>query len=126
MQANGFRAFVLQRARTRHDNQFQIGMEFHRAIHFLNRIAMKKGRPASFLTLGLVTCVASAQPLALSEIEGRIHGVMPESHFEVLNNNCLKCHDSVEEEGGMNLEDISFTMDSICLLYTSPSPRDRG
>ena len=113
MQANGFRAFVLQRARTRHDNQFQIGMEFHRAIHFLNRIAMKKGRPASFLTLGLVTCVASAQPLALSEIEGRIHGVMPESHFEVLNNNCLKCHDSVEEEGGMNLEDISFTMDSI-------------
>ncbi|MGY8719525.1 MAG: DUF1587 domain-containing protein, partial [Verrucomicrobiia bacterium] len=74
---------------------------------------MKKGRPASFLTLGLVTCVASAQPLALSEIEGRIHGVMPESHFEVLNNNCLKCHDSVEEEGGMNLEDISFTMDTI-------------
>ena len=80
---------------------------------------MKKGRPASFITLGLLACVSSAQPLAPSaEMEGIVHGVMPESHFEVLNNNCLKCHDSVEEEGGVNLEDLSFTMDSIAAAET--------
>ena len=80
---------------------------------------MKKGRPASLITLGLVACATSAQPVApTAEVEGRVHGVMPESHFEVLNNNCLKCHDSVEEEGGVNLEDLSFTMDSIAAAET--------
>jgi hypothetical protein len=38
---------------------------------------------------------------------------MPETHFEVLHNYCLNCHDSIEEKGGMNLEDVSFSLDTI-------------
>ena len=39
--------------------------------------------------------------------------ILPEKHFEFLDAYCLKCHDSVEEEGGVNLEDLSFNLDSI-------------
>jgi len=75
---------------------------------------MPKGYPAYLITLGLAACVISVPATSLApEVDGLIHGVMPESHFKVLNNNCLKCHDSVEQEGGMNLEDLSFTMDTI-------------
>ncbi|MGK0241056.1 MAG: hypothetical protein ACI92G_004548 [Candidatus Pelagisphaera sp.] len=53
-------------------------------------------------------------PVQSSEkADQRIHGVMPERHFEVLENYCLDCHDSFEEEGGVNLEELAFTMDTI-------------
>ena len=39
--------------------------------------------------------------------------LLPEKHFEFLNNYCLKCHDSVEEEGNVNLEDLSFNMGTL-------------
>lgn len=39
--------------------------------------------------------------------------ILPERHFEFLNSYCLKCHDSVEEKGGINLEDLSFNLDTI-------------
>ena len=41
------------------------------------------------------------------------HGVMPEAHFGLLENHCLDCHDAFEEKGGVNLEDLSFTMDTL-------------
>jgi len=41
------------------------------------------------------------------------HGIMPEAHFELLENHCLDCHDAFEEKGGVNLEDLSFTMDTL-------------
>ena len=39
--------------------------------------------------------------------------ILPEKHFEFLNEYCLKCHDSVEEKGGVNLEDLSFNLDTL-------------
>lgn len=49
-----------------------------------------------------------------SEIEDeRRHGVMPDKHFGMLEDYCLDCHDAFEEEGGVNLEDLSFAMDTI-------------
>lgn len=40
--------------------------------------------------------------------EVSLKALLPERHFEILDNYCLNCHDAVEEEGGINLEDLSF------------------
>ena len=39
--------------------------------------------------------------------------VMPEIHFDFLNESCLDCHDSITEEGGMNLEELSFNINTL-------------
>lgn len=39
--------------------------------------------------------------------------LMPEKHFEFLNQYCLDCHDSVEPEGEANLEDLPFNMTTL-------------
>lgn len=36
--------------------------------------------------------------------------VMPEEHFAIFDKYCLECHDSLMEEGEVNLEDISFNL----------------
>lgn len=71
-----------------------------------------KGRYPIWLSI-IATAACADSPPAIPEQDQRIHGLMPERHFEVLNNHCLNCHDSVEEKGGMNLEDLSFSMDTI-------------
>ncbi|NRB74898.1 MAG: DUF1592 domain-containing protein [Verrucomicrobiales bacterium] len=38
---------------------------------------------------------------------------MPEKHFAVLDKYCLECHDSLSDKGGVNLEDVSFEIDSV-------------
>jgi len=38
---------------------------------------------------------------------------MPEAQFAFFSNYCLDCHDSLTEEGKVNLEDLSFTLDSL-------------
>lgn len=38
---------------------------------------------------------------------------VPEAHFAIFDKYCLECHDSLTEEGGVNLEDISFKIDTI-------------
>ncbi|MEO0414576.1 MAG: DUF1592 domain-containing protein, partial [Verrucomicrobiota bacterium] len=35
---------------------------------------------------------------------------MPESHFEILDAYCMDCHDSLSEEGEVNLEELSFDL----------------
>ncbi len=39
--------------------------------------------------------------------------VMPESHAAVFDKYCMECHDSLTEEGGVNLEDLSFDLNTI-------------
>ena len=39
--------------------------------------------------------------------------IMPEIHFDFLNESCLDCHDSITEEGSMNLEELSFNLDTL-------------
>jgi len=63
-------------------------------------------RSSLFLLLG-----SWRSPVQSSEIVDQgIHGVMPERYFGVLENYCLDCHDSFEEEGGVNLEELAFAM----------------
>ncbi|MDF1738748.1 MAG: DUF1592 domain-containing protein [Verrucomicrobiales bacterium] len=38
---------------------------------------------------------------------------MPEAHFAIFDKYCLECHDSLTEEGGVNLDDLSFKIDSV-------------
>ncbi len=38
---------------------------------------------------------------------------MPENHFEFLNEYCLNCHDSITEEGNVDLENLSFNLDTL-------------
>lgn len=39
--------------------------------------------------------------------------VMPENHFDFLNEYCLDCHDAITEEGNVNLEDLSFNLSTL-------------
>lgn len=36
--------------------------------------------------------------------------IMPEKYFEVLSTYCMDCHDSVTQEGKINMEELSFTI----------------
>ncbi len=38
---------------------------------------------------------------------------MPATHFAVFDKYCLECHDAATEKGGVNLEDLSFKLDSV-------------
>lgn len=38
---------------------------------------------------------------------------MSEDHFQFFNDYCLDCHDAVTEEGGVNLEEIPFDLDTL-------------
>ncbi|MEM6689377.1 MAG: DUF1587 domain-containing protein, partial [Planctomycetota bacterium] len=38
------------------------------------------------------------------------HGMVPQKHIQVLREFCFDCHDSVEVEGGVNLEDLNLQM----------------
>ena len=67
----------------------------------------------SRLSLFLILSAWGSTVQSSEKADQRIHGVMPERHFEVLENYCLDCHDSFEEEGGVNLEELAFTMDTI-------------
>lgn len=65
---------------------------------------MKHAFPVSLLISLLTVSVFSAdEPGA----------VMPEAHFAIFEKYCLDCHDSLTEEGGVNLEEISFQIGSI-------------
>jgi len=72
---------------------------------------MKQSGLSILITFGLVVSQSWGQSTEMKD--GRIHGVMPEKHFGVLDNYCLNCHDSVGEKGGVNLEELSFTMNTI-------------
>lgn len=83
---------------------------------------LKKRRPSLLSNGGMLIAMAlSFAPQGLASdstaMEGEQshlrHGVMPEAHFELLENYCLDCHDAFEEKGGVNLEDLSFTMDTL-------------
>ncbi len=39
--------------------------------------------------------------------------VMPESHFDFLNEYCLTAYDAITEEGNVNLEDLSFNLSTL-------------
>ncbi|MDF1811018.1 MAG: DUF1587 domain-containing protein [Verrucomicrobiales bacterium] len=54
-----------------------------------------------------------ALPLSILTGEEMPHGVMPDKHFSVFEKYCLDCHDAATEKGGVNLEDLSFNMDSL-------------
>jgi len=38
---------------------------------------------------------------------------MPEAHFAIFEKYCLDCHDSLTEKGGVDLEELSFQIDTI-------------
>lgn len=56
----------------------------------------------AFAFAGASIAVAKDAPVA----------AMPEAHFEFLSNYCLDCHDSLTEKGEVNLEDLSFELNS--------------
>ena len=39
--------------------------------------------------------------------------LLPEKHFEFLNEYCMDCHDSAEAEGKVNFEDLSFNLGTL-------------
>ena len=39
--------------------------------------------------------------------------VLPEKHFALIEQYCLECHDALTEKGDINLEDLSFNIDTI-------------
>jgi len=39
--------------------------------------------------------------------------IMPAAHLAVFEQHCFDCHDADTEKGGVNLEDLSFEMDSL-------------
>ena len=39
--------------------------------------------------------------------------VVPEAHFAILDKYCLECHDSLTEKGGIDLEGLSFALESV-------------
>lgn len=45
--------------------------------------------------------------------EDESQAVVPERHFAMFEKYCLECHDSLSEKGGVNLEDLSFKLDSV-------------
>ena len=56
---------------------------------------------------------------------------------EFLDSHCLDCHDNETKMGNLSLENLGSVDETnaatwksiwaqVCLLYTSPSPRDRG
>lgn len=59
--------------------------------------------PAFLLSLLTLSAYAAEKPGA----------AMPEAHFAVFEKYCLECHDSLTEEGGVNLDDLSFKIDSV-------------
>ncbi|MEM9161235.1 MAG: DUF1592 domain-containing protein, partial [Verrucomicrobiota bacterium] len=59
--------------------------------------------PVCLLCLAISDALASEAPIAR----------MPELHFEFLNNYCLDCHDEITEKGNVNLEGLSFNIDTL-------------
>lgn len=79
----------------------------------------KQSAALSLIVFGL-TCPANGQtpeasrPTAKKPAQQTAHhGVMPQTHRSVLKNSCFDCHDASTKEGGVNLEDLSFEMDTI-------------
>ena len=46
-------------------------------------------------------------------MSGEPTAVIPENHFDFLTKYCLDCHDSINEEGNVNLEDLSFNLSAL-------------
>jgi len=65
------------------------------------------------LTLSLAALAISVSPASGETGTAIRHGVMPERHFAIFEKYCLDCHDGLTEKGGMNLEDLSFRIDTI-------------
>lgn len=63
-------------------------------------------------TFILLACTPGLALAQSKPEEVTLQAILPERHFEILDNYCLSCHDSVEEEGGINLEDLSFEISS--------------
>ena len=65
---------------------------------------MKHALASAFLLLQVSPPVYSAdEPTA----------EVPEAHFAIFDKYCLECHDSLTEEGGVNLDDLSFKIDTV-------------
>ena len=67
----------------------------------INRIAGFSMKRAIFSVSIALEIALSGFCSELEQEDERRHGVMPETHFELLENYCLDCHDSFEEEGGV-------------------------
>ena len=95
----------------------------------------------SLLVLSLAGCgpqdsTVPASPLLLNNAEQAVTGVaeISASHVkEAINQYCVVCHSEQLETAGLRLDSVDLTDVSAqpellenCLLYTSPSPRDRG
>jgi len=62
------------------------------------------GRLAFLLTPLVFSFVSAAEPPTAR---------MPAAHLAVFEQHCFDCHDADTEKGGVNLEDLSFEMDSL-------------
>lgn len=60
----------------------------------------------------VIACGAFCQQGFSSSTEAPT-AIMPEAHFDFLNQYCLDCHDAITEEGNVNLEDLSFNLDTL-------------
>ena len=65
---------------------------------------MKLARSLAFLFSLLPLTAFSANESA---------AIVPEAHFAIFEKYCLECHDSLTEEGGVNLDEISFKIDTV-------------
>ncbi len=58
----------------------------------------------------LLTLVLNVAPCGAADVP---KALMPESHFAVFDKYCIECHDSLTTEGEVNLDELSFNIDSI-------------
>ena len=76
---------------------------------FVNRI------PACLIGTAVAGLLAAISPLAAQDDEpaGDQFAFMPEEHFTFFEKYCVECHDDLNEEGSLNLYDISFDLSTI-------------
>ncbi|MEO0414867.1 MAG: DUF1592 domain-containing protein [Verrucomicrobiota bacterium] len=61
----------------------------------------------------LFTFLWLASALFIQGQDDAAQAIMPDAHFDILDSYCLDCHDSASEKGGVNLETLSFEIDTI-------------
>lgn len=71
-------------------------------------------RMTYLMLLWSVGSIAWGQSDLAGAIENRqSHGMMPDQHSAFLETHCFDCHDQSSSEGGVNLQDLAFKMDSL-------------
>ncbi len=74
--------------------------------------------PTIRLLLGVALLVASGLVCRAPAQDALEPAALPETHDAVLVKYCYECHDALSEKGGLNLEDLSFSLDSIAAAET--------